>query len=517
MQISYLINMLPKGSVLSSVLEDPQCDIAEAQLITEDQSASEPDVLYIGEPRAGCPPVANLAAGASADTRETQTVNRIILSEDCDERGFWQLVTDLLKEDRRDSVRGRQLTQAFLKGRGLQAFVEMSARILWNPLFVVDASCECIAKASPAPPSDPACAKLLDPGPLSSEFTAYLRKLTFRPSAGGDTGTVPTEHDCGMLHCRLLIYPISIHNMEIGFLIMPGTLTPIRSGDPKYFTLLADLIAQELQKDEIFQSFSGTGGYFLAGLLEETAPTRELIDHRMSFISFQPLDSFAIVVLDTPGRAMNRTDIRAVEWKLQRAFPDALHTSYNGQIILLLTFYGRDPGRPLPEEELEAVLKNSDILAGVSDCFTDLTLIRRYYGQAGAAVSLGGRYRSQAGENRIFQYRDCVFREMLELCSERMDPEEFCDPRLSVLAEHDRQFGTDYMATLDAYLNHLCSPQKAANALFIHKNTLLYRMSHILELTGLDLTDSNTRFMLMLSFRILSEMNNSAGLEPDSI
>lgn len=56
--------------------------------------------------------------------------------------------------------------------------------------------------------------------------------------------------------------------------------------------------------------------------------------------------------------------------------------------------------------------------------------------------------------------------------------------------------------TLYVYLKHSGQIKKAAEELFIHQNTLKYRMDKLLDITELDLSDSETRLNLMLSLRM---------------
>lgn len=46
---------------------------------------------------------------------------------------------------------------------------------------------------------------------------------------------------------------------------------------------------------------------------------------------------------------------------------------------------------------------------------------------------------------------------------------------LPALVAHDREYGTDYVRTLSAWLQHFGDPKRAAAALHIHPNTLRYR------------------------------------------
>ena len=66
--------------------------------------------------------------------------------------------------------------------------------------------------------------------------------------------------------------------------------------------------------------------------------------------------------------------------------------------------------------------------------------------------------------------------------------------------EYDRQHGGKLMPTLEACLQYP-TLAKTAQALHIHRNTLLYRLQRVQEVAGLDLEDGDTRLTLHLALR----------------
>ncbi|MBC3193359.1 helix-turn-helix domain-containing protein [Pseudonocardia sp. C8] len=71
------------------------------------------------------------------------------------------------------------------------------------------------------------------------------------------------------------------------------------------------------------------------------------------------------------------------------------------------------------------------------------------------------------------------------------------------LAELDRTRRTDYLATLRAYFDAASDLSDAARILFVHRNTLRYRLRRIQELSGLDLSDPAERLVAELQLRLL--------------
>ncbi|MER3436541.1 MAG: CdaR family transcriptional regulator, partial [Chloroflexota bacterium] len=75
----------------------------------------------------------------------------------------------------------------------------------------------------------------------------------------------------------------------------------------------------------------------------------------------------------------------------------------------------------------------------------------------------------------------------------------FHDEALGPLIEYDRENGADLIRTLEAFFAARCGPKEAAALLGVHRNTVLYRLERIRELTRLDLDDADVRLRLHLA------------------
>jgi PucR family transcriptional regulator, purine catabolism regulatory protein len=75
----------------------------------------------------------------------------------------------------------------------------------------------------------------------------------------------------------------------------------------------------------------------------------------------------------------------------------------------------------------------------------------------------------------------------------------FARVMLGALEDHDRARGSELIATLDAYLRLGGALAQAADVLGIHRNTLSYRLGRIADLSGRDLSDPRSRFLLQVA------------------
>ena len=66
------------------------------------------------------------------------------------------------------------------------------------------------------------------------------------------------------------------------------------------------------------------------------------------------------------------------------------------------------------------------------------------------------------------------------------------------LEAHDRKHNSDLIRTLRTFFAANANASEAADRLYLHRNSLPYRLSRIQKLTGLDLKDHQARLALQL-------------------
>lgn len=79
---------------------------------------------------------------------------------------------------------------------------------------------------------------------------------------------------------------------------------------------------------------------------------------------------------------------------------------------------------------------------------------------------------------------------------------------LGPVIEHDRINQTEFLTTLKSYMDNQRSAQKVAALLFVHRQTVIYRLRKISELNGLDLAESSSVAQLWMAFQVREAMGS---------
>jgi DNA-binding PucR family transcriptional regulator len=141
-----------------------------------------------------------------------------------------------------------------------------------------------------------------------------------------------------------------------------------------------------------------------------------------------------------------------------------------------------------------------EVSIGFSLGFTDPKWLPTYYEQAVSATRLGAL---SGGERKVYGYGDVVSYDVLERYGDRAQRLSICHPAVFTLLEHDREKKMNLLPTLKVFVECLGDTAAAAERLFLHRNSLYYRLKQITALTGVDLTDERIRSHITVSIRIL--------------
>ncbi|MEL6404007.1 MAG: helix-turn-helix domain-containing protein [Chloroflexota bacterium] len=141
------------------------------------------------------------------------------------------------------------------------------------------------------------------------------------------------------------------------------------------------------------------------------------------------------------------------------------------------------------------------VAAGISRPCIGLGELRDAYREAKDAVGIA----HELGDfEKTTFYGDLKLYQLLLALKERnLDTmNRFYEETLGPLVEHDERKQSDLLRTLNGFFESNGNLAQAAKDLDVHRNTLVYRLDRISELTDLDLNDSDNRLILHLSLKI---------------
>ncbi len=134
--------------------------------------------------------------------------------------------------------------------------------------------------------------------------------------------------------------------------------------------------------------------------------------------------------------------------------------------------------------------------------------IVKSYRQAERAAHIGRQF---LGGNQTITFEELGAYRLLASIEDRDALESFQEEYLGTIEAYDARYNGELLNTLEGFFAANGNHARAAEALHLHRNTLLYRLSRIETLTGRNLADAETRLCWQLALKIRHLGGNLAG------
>ena len=305
-----------------------------------------------------------------------------------------------------------------------------------------------------------------------------------------------------------VVSPIIAGDRARGYLSVIGIADELDSLDSLAAEQGAAACALEMAKAKaISEAKKEMRGDFLEGVLAGTSSVKE-IERLAGRLDHDTTPPHAVLTFTWRG-GTNTPSPRRLEtmllWLLNNHNRTALTHLYGGNVLCVFqTLNGRDDmetavrlGQRL-RAQAEKEFPNVRLNGGISGPAEGLAAWPKAYAEALQAMELGERL----DFDHVVTFSSLGVYRLLIMLEELPDVRLFMEQTVGPLVAYDEQHRSSLMETLDAYFNYHGNISKTAESLFIHRNTLLYRLDRIQALTNHDLSRANMRLALQLALKL---------------
>ncbi len=136
---------------------------------------------------------------------------------------------------------------------------------------------------------------------------------------------------------------------------------------------------------------------------------------------------------------------------------------------------------------------------GVSRKTRDMNELEHAIVQAIEACEMGQRVQ---GIPSPYHYEDLGLYRLLTGLRDRKELRMFYQETLGALLAYDQEHHGDLLRTLEVYFDQGMNASSTARALYVHRNTLTYRLRRIEEITEVSLQDAQARLTLQVALKV---------------
>ena len=200
--------------------------------------------------------------------------------------------------------------------------------------------------------------------------------------------------------------------------------------------------------------------------------------------------SFQVVLLHTDGLdRMDTVERRRLSYRMQLYLSNLTHNGhffyYASTFVIIINAVEETVVRDILHHfrrNLKMRMPDRQISIGVSGEILDITRLHIAYHRAQAALSMA----RDTGRDLV-RFPEMGLYRILYSVTDKDLLRTFCEHTLSPLIDYDKAHNACYVETLEQYLKYDGSIQAVSDAMFTHRNTILYRMNNIRKLLDIQL------------------------------
>ena len=393
------------------------------------------------------------------------------------------------------------LYEALLSGKGLSHILAVAADLMGNPIMISDRSFKTIGSSPEVETTDYFWQIITKLGFAPAElvnspfFRQHIQRVyhSDTPDIGASSYSTNT-----VLSCR-----IALGERVIGHVAVLDCLHPFHTIDHELIQLLCKVVSIEIQKEDFYHHAKGRMfEFFIAELLDRKELNPTMLAERIKYLELDLNNNLYVLVVRSEDPEKENPSLLYARSVIESLLDENHSVIYDEDIVVLIDRNVKIAQLIEDLKELLPVLRDNQLVAGLSQRFEQIADIRKFYQQSCKAIRFGIQLGGEPGE-RLFAYDRYLVYDLIDLAALQNDPRSLINPLVYDLMDFDKKNNTALAHSLSEYLNCHNNPKRTAFLLGIHRNTLDYRIKKIEELLNIQLNDPKLNWSLFLSFKIL--------------
>ena len=171
-----------------------------------------------------------------------------------------------------------------------------------------------------------------------------------------------------------------------------------------------------------------------------------------------------------------------------------------GNIVLLFAGYAETMVKKTVTDMLKRCnFQKEQCYIGIGRATPNAQNIGKSYRQACQVLKLQKNTQNDKG---VVAYQDLgIYTLLMDIENEDVINEYYAET-IQKLVEYDKLNQTNYCEVLQCYLEHSGSVKETAEAMFVHRNTINYKINKIEEMLNCDLSELDTRLLYSIAFML---------------
>lgn len=399
----------------------------------------------------------------------------------------------------------RSIYEAIALNEKLEAILEKCYPFLRNPFFIDDSSYRTLARLTDYSSDrfdDNEYIFMQQSGHHSAEYIyAMLNSNVAVESSAISPRSIIHKFD--FLSHRTLYSTIKVQGEIVGYFSCLELETELNTGIVDTFELLTELLSLALSRETYIPVTrqKSLNNDLILGILNG-----DIVDEELTKTAFSQMGlskgAYFVSYITTNVDVMQNPFLlpRIIELLISNLENSSFAVADGSNIVLVINSRLNESMKEKLTQIVQFYLREFEVIIGLSLELEDPLYLPFYYDQALAATRLGSLLSKSA---RVFEYSDILMYDLLERFGSNDRRRVICHPAIFTLMHYDEEKRTQLLHTLKTYIECMGDTGKTSERLYLHRNSIYYRLQQIISLTGIDLQDEHILSHIKLSLRIM--------------
>ena len=500
MKFSVLADILERENLISNVVINRDCDVTDLNLMDKDYRDFNDHTAYFIDASLvkfyTAIPDCLFYFGTLPPLKEKVLINAAQISPDATASVF-RFVKAQLDTAPQAQQQYTDVISKLIMGADLNSILSELHTRTGNLFAAIDMSGKILARCTPFQIDSPPMMLAARDG-YCDEFImdhiATLRNANIAPK-----GEEPFQLYCPKTKMHILCVRIIHEYNLLGYFFAFNSTPSFDNQTRRLLPLFAQRVRDSIMKLKSYNSYSSImRNSILLDAAAGASPAEIRLRTKIASLVFPPYMR-AFVIRSSHFKKDQHFYEAVLQPVMAKAFPDVPCFLWNNSLAALVATDSNGNLSPDVLEKFQALTMEYRVLIGISNYFTDITRFSEYFDQALTVLSFSNRV---GQSNPMFYFLDYTLFMLLDKVEDDRMLDQYCHPALAKLLEYDAQKNTDLYNTLRLYTFYGFNKSQTAKAMFSHRNTIIYRISQIEEICGIDLSNTDLLFTLLLSFWI---------------
>lgn len=499
MKFSALIEVLTTANMVSDIQISQDTDIDDLNLMDQEyRDFNDRTVYFINTDQIGPGtqfPMNLLYFGEIPKSREKYLLNaaRITAPSIATVFRYVKIHLDAVPQAQAQYT---NIVSELMSGVNLNDILTEAFTYTGNLFVAIDMSGKILANSSPFYVDYPLWMNSVQQGYCDEILMDYIASR--RRNLHAPKGPHPFNLYCRKINMHILVARIIYENETLGYFFALNRKAKFDNQTQRLLPLFAQKAREGiLRLNTANRSNSILQANILMDALSGATPAETSLRTKVSGLKFGQYMR-VLVICSTYDRAPDFYS-QILFPELEQILPDQIIFPYQASLACLMNtdIHGTIPNDL--RQKLSDFSQKHHMLIGVSNVFSHISQFAEFTEQARTALSFFNRIKNPTP---FFFYLDYGLYILLDRIHDKRLLEQCCHPALKFLTRYDEKKGTELFDTLRVYTECGFSKTRTAQVMFIHRNTINYRIQQIEELCSIELSDETLLFPLQLSFKL---------------